>query len=137
MPHLCISGPIISCSSTTIIQDVCCSCFIFSFSFWGNSLEVSFRLLLLICNLFMKDLSTLRNRICQNWPTTQVHLPLDTRHPRRLPLWVVTYWVEAHKCRDVRQQWAAALSWLDRSTRGSLPGRELAAKTRDMLAHLS
>ena len=65
MPHLCVFGP------TTIIN-MCCCCFISPSPFLENSLPVFFMLLPLVCDLSMKDLFTLRNRICQNWPATQV-----------------------------------------------------------------
>ena len=57
-------------------QHMCWCCFLSPSPFLENSLPVSFMLLPLVCNLFMKDLSTLRNCICQNWPATQVDTSL-------------------------------------------------------------
>ena len=49
----------------------------FTISFSEELFASLFMLLSLVCDLSMKDLFTLRNRICQNWPATQViYLPL-------------------------------------------------------------
>lgn len=57
-----------------------------------------------------------------------LHLELagnDDSIPVNLPLWVLTYWSEAHHARLMQQTWQSAKLWVELHCRGSLEGREL------------
>ncbi|KAI0700281.1 hypothetical protein BC835DRAFT_1412087 [Cytidiella melzeri] len=56
--------------------------------------------------------------------------------PRRLPLWVVTYWKYAYRVRVARQTWKVGVEWAQHWTEGCTHGRKAMELLKQNLAYL-
>ncbi|KAF7796977.1 hypothetical protein EIP86_008166, partial [Pleurotus ostreatoroseus] len=73
-------------------------------------------------------------------PTLQslypAHLSEPISLPTSLPLWVATYWDQAHKVRQAQQLWRDSMNWLNIHTQGSATGRTLYTRILSALSEL-
>lgn len=65
-------------------------------------------------------------------PAHPNHHPISTN----LPLWVVTYWIEAYQARADRQVWKTAMEWMDRRAHGIREGREAQAQVTKLFSQI-
>ncbi|KAI0691391.1 hypothetical protein BC835DRAFT_1417150 [Cytidiella melzeri] len=56
--------------------------------------------------------------------------------PRRLPLWVVTYWKDAYRVRVARQTWKVGVEWAQHRREGCTHGRKAMELLKQNLAYL-
>lgn len=64
------------------------------------------------------------------------HLPSQLKSPVALPVWVISYWAEAYRMKDIQRKWKRSLEWVEERTKNSKSGRQLRDRVVNSLACL-